>query len=176
MLDRHAIQELRRADVPVRQIARQFKISRWTVRRIAGEAAVASSDETSSRTHRGIGRPGVSEAVRARVAALVADDPTVPPGEIARRLREEGMPLGLSTVYRVLGGVRATLPAALLVRFEGLAGEFAQFDFGEVSVALVEGPRRVVHFAAYRLKYSRWIHVVLVPHERVEALIRSLQL
>src|SRR3970040_422779 len=86
----------------------------------------------------------------------------------------EGMRLGLSTVYRVLGGVRATLPAELLVRFEGLAGEFAQFDFGEVSVAGVEGPRRVVHFAAYRLKYSRWIHVVLVPNERVEALIRSL--
>jgi transposase len=32
----------------------------------------------------------------------------------------------------------------------------------------------VVHFAAYRLKYSRWIHVVVVPNERVEALIRSL--
>ncbi|HEX9754749.1 MAG TPA: hypothetical protein VGA42_03545, partial [Gemmatimonadales bacterium] len=174
MLDRHAIQELLRADVPVRQIARQFEISRWTVRRIARETAVASSEETSSRAHRGIGRPGVCEAVRARVAALVADDPTVPPGEIARRLREEGTPLGLSTLYRVLGGVRATLPVELLVRFEGLAGEFGQFDFGEVSVALVEGPRRVVHFAAYRLKYSRWIHVVLVPNERSEALIRSL--
>src|SRR3990172_3590727 len=174
MLDRHAIQELLRADVPVRQIARQFEISRWTVRRIARETAVASSDETRSRAHRGVGRPGVSEAVRARVAALVADDATLPPGEIARRLREEGTPLGLSTVYRGPGGVRAALPAELLVRFEGLAGEFAQFDFGEVSVAVVEGPRRVVHFAAYRLKYSRWIHVVLVPNERVEALIRSL--
>lgn len=32
----------------------------------------------------------------------------------------------------------------------------------------------MVHFAAYRLKYSRWIHVVLVPNERVEALVRSL--
>src|SRR3990172_1163854 len=174
MLDRHAIQELLRADVPVRQIARQFAISRWTVRRIARETAVASSEETRSRAHRGIGRPGVSEAVRARVAALVGEDATLPPGEIARRLREEGTPLGLSTLYRVLGGVRATVRGELLVRLEGLAGEFAQFDFGEVSVALVEGPRRVVHFAAYRLKYSRWIHVVLVPNERVEALIRSL--
>lgn len=174
MLDRHAIQELLRADVTVRQIAWQFEISRWTVRRVARETAVASSDETSSRAHRGIVRPGVSEAVRARVAALVADHPTVPPGEIARRLREEGTPLGLSTLYRVLGEVRANLPAELLVRLEGLAGEFAQFDFGEVSVALVEGPRRAVHFAAYRLKYSSWIHVVLVPNERVEALIRSL--
>ncbi len=174
MLDRHAIQELLRADVPVRQIARQFKTSRWTIRRVAREAAVASSDEATSRAHRGIGRPGVPEAIRARVAMLVGEDATLPPGEIARRLREEGTPLGLSTLYRVLGSVRATLPAELQVRFEGLAGEFAQFDFGEVSVALVEGPRRVVHFAAYRLKYSRWIHVVLVPNERVEALIRSL--
>jgi IS30 family transposase len=127
MLDRHAIQELRRAGVPVRQIARQFKISRWTVRRIAREEAVGGSDEAGSRAHRGIGRPRVAAAVRARVAALVADDPTVPPGEIARRLREEGTPLGLSTVYRVLGGVRAALPAELQVRFEGLAGEFGQF-------------------------------------------------
>jgi cyclopropane fatty-acyl-phospholipid synthase-like methyltransferase len=31
-----------------------------------------------------------------------------------------------------------------------------------------------VHFAAYRLKYSRWVHVVLVPNERVEALVRAL--
>jgi transposase len=70
--------------------------------------------------------------------------------------------------------VRATLPVELQVRFEGVAGEFAQFDFGEVSVRLADQTRRTVHFAAYRLKYSRWIHVVVVPNERVEALVRSL--
>jgi transposase len=105
---------------------------------------------------------------------LVLEDPERPPGEICRLLKEEGTPLGLSTVYRVLAGVRATIPAAIQVRFEGVAGEFAQFDFGEVSVRLVDGPRRTVHFAAYRLKYSRWMSVVLVPTERVEPLIRSL--
>jgi hypothetical protein len=60
------------------------------------------------------------------------------------------------------------------VRFEGVAGEFAQFDFGQASVRLTDGTRRPVHFAAYRLKYSRTIHVVVVPSERVEPLIRSL--
>lgn len=174
MLDRHAVHELRRAGVTARAIAKQFGVSVRTVRRIGREPPVTEEAESAARQARGIGRPGVTEAIRVRVAALVADDPTVPPGEIARRLREEGTPLGLSTVYRVLGGVRATLPAELLVRFEGLAGEFAQFDFGEVSVRLGEGTRRVVHFAAYRLKYSRWIQVVLVPNERVEALVRSL--
>lgn len=174
MLDRHAVQELRRAGVTARAIAKQFGVSVRTVRRIGREPPVTESAEEHARRSRGIGRPGVTEVIRARVAALLADDREVPPGEICRRLREDGTPLGLSTVYRVLTGVRATLPAAMLVRFEGVAGEFAQFDFGEVSVRLVDGTRRVVHFAAYRLKYSRWIHVVLVLNERVEALIRSL--
>ncbi|MCC6928413.1 MAG: hypothetical protein IT359_05400 [Gemmatimonadaceae bacterium] len=34
--------------------------------------------------------------------------------------------------------------------------------------------RRRIHFAAYRLKYSRWMHVVVVATERVEPLVRSL--
>ena len=174
MLDRHAVQELRRAGVTARAIAKQYGVSVRTVRRIGREPPVADGAEAVGGQARRIGRPRVPAALRERVAALVADDRDVPPGEIGRRLREEGTPLGLSSVYRVLRGVRATLPAELLVRFEGVAGEFAQFDFGEVSVRLVDGTRRTVHFAAYRLKYSRWIHVVLVPNERVEALIRSL--
>jgi transposase len=174
MLDRHAVQELRRAGVPAHAIAKQFGVSVRTVRRIGREPRVAEQAETHAHDTRTIGRPGVTAAIRDRVATLLADDRAMPPGEICRRLREEGTPLGLSTVYRVLTGVRATLPSEVLVRFEGVAGEFAQFDFGEVSVRLTDDTRRVVHFAAYRLKYSRWMHVVLVPDERVEALVRSL--
>ena len=174
MLDRHAIQELLRAQVPVRQIARQFKISRWTVWRVASELGVTTGDDVTSRAQRQIGRPKVVEAIRARVTAWVTADPELPPGEVWRLLRDEGTPLGLSTVYRLLATVRATLPVEPMVRFEGVAGEFAQFDFGEVTVRLTDGTRQVVHFAAYRLKYSRWIHVTIVPTERVEPLVRSL--
>ena len=174
MLDRHAVQELRRAGVTARAIALQFGVSVRTVRRIGREPAVTEGAEGRAGRPRGVGRPRVSDVVDARVAALMAEERDLPPGEIWRRLREEGTPLGLSTVYRVLAGIRATLPADVLVRFEGVAGEFAQFDFGEVSVRLVDGTRHGVHFAAYRLKYSRWMHVGLVPNERVEALIRSL--
>jgi len=174
MLDRHAVQELVRAKLSAQEIARQFGVSVRTVRRIVREDRVERGDDAAARRVRRIGRPAVSEAIRARVQALMLDDPDCPPGEIARLLKSEGTPLGLSTVYRVLREVRATIPTPVQVRFEGVAGEFAQFDFGEVSVRLPEDKRRVVHFAAYRLKYSRWMHVVLVPNERVEALIRSL--
>jgi transposase len=179
MLDRHAVQKLLDAGVRPRAVAQQFRVSRRTIERIAGEAEIRSSADGMLRREgeedrRRVGRPRVTEPIRARVQALVLDDPECPPGEIARLLRAEGTPLGLSTVYRVLRAVRATIPAALQVRFEGVAGEFAQFDFGEVSVRLPDDTRRTVHFAAYRLKYSRWMHVVIVPNERVEALIRSL--
>jgi len=174
MLDRHAVQALVRAKVTAREIAEQLKVSVRTIRRIVREGEVATGDDAAARSARQVGRPQVTEAVRARVHALVLEDPERPPGEICRLLKEDGTPLGLSTVYRVLTAVRATIPTALQVRFEGVAGEFAQFDFGHVSVRLTDGSRRTVHFAAYRLKYSRWIHVAIVPNERVEALIRSL--
>ncbi|HXD21864.1 MAG TPA: IS21 family transposase [Gemmatimonadaceae bacterium] len=174
MLDRHAVQALVRAEVTAREIAKQLGVSVRTVRRIVREGRVESGDDAAAREARRIGRPAVTEGMRARIAALVAEDQERPPGEICRLLKAEGTPLGLSTVYRVLRAVQATVPTALQVRFEGVAGEFAQFDFGEVSVRLPDDTRRTVHFAAYRLKYSRWIHVVLVPNERVESLIRSL--
>lgn len=41
---------------------------------------------------------------------------------------------------------------------------------------LLDGRRKRVHFAAYRLKYSRWVSVVLVPDERIESLVRALLL
>jgi transposase len=179
MLDRHAVQKLLDAGVKPRAVAEQFRVSRRTIERIAREAAIRTDADGLIRREGqdaalSVGRPRVTDVVRARVQALVLDDPERPPGEIARLLKAEGTPLGLSTVYRVLATVRATIPAALQVRFEGVAGEFAQFDFGEVSVRLADGTRRTVHFAAYRLKYSRWMHVVIVPTERVEPLIRSL--
>lgn len=178
MLDRHAVQKLLDAGVKPRAVAQQFRVSRRTIERIAREEKIRSDADGIIRRDgeeaSPVGRPRVTEAIRVRVQALVLEDSDRPPGEICRLLKEEGTSLGLSTVYRVLAGVRATIPEALLVRFEGVAGEFAQFDFGEAAIRLEDGSRRTVHFAAYGLKYSRWVHVVLVPNERAEALIRSL--
>jgi len=174
MLDRFAVQQLLRAGLTARAVARQAGISLRSVRRIAREAPITSLHAPSEAAGQRVGRPRVTDDVRAFVRELLAAEPELPIGEVWRRVREAGTPLGLSTMYRVVASVRATIPTEVLVRFEGVAGEFAQFDFGEVSVRLTDGSRRVVHFAAYRLKYSRWMHVVLVPNERVEALIRAL--
>jgi len=174
MLDRHAVHELLRAGVRPRQIAHHLGVSRRTIERIAREPAPVDADDAAERRRRRIGRPGVPPATRDTVRQWLAEEPSLPPGEVWRRLRETGTPVGLSTTYRVIADARQQIPAALMVRFEGVAGEFAQFDFGEVDVRLTSGVRRRIHFAAYRLKYSRWVHVVVVPTERVEPLVRSL--
>jgi transposase len=174
MIDRHAVQQMLTAGVRVGEVARHFKVSRRTIERIRKEPAVESGDDAAGRRIRRVGRPGVAGVVRERMGALIVEDPQAPPLEVLRQLREEGHGLGESTFYRLYREERAGLPQALMVRFEGVAGEFAQFDFGQVDVRLLDGRKRRVHFAAYRLKYSRWMSVVLVADERVESLVRAL--
>jgi hypothetical protein len=174
MLDRHAVQAMLQAGERPRRIATHFGISVRTVSRIARKPAVTAGEERAARGARQIGRPPVPTAVATLVQGWLEEEPDLPPGEVHRRPREADHRLGLSTVYRLLGVTRPTLPAEVLVRFEGVAGEFAQFDFAEVDVQPSDGTRRRVHFAAYRLTWSRFMHVTLVPNERAEALVRAL--
>lgn len=174
MIDRHAVQALLEAGQTTKAVADLLGISQRTAQRIAKEAPVEEVDDAVARACRGVGRPPVPQRVKRRMGELVAEDPEAPPLEVLRVMREEGARLGESTFYRLYGQVKETLPVGLMVRFEGLAGEFAQFDFGEADVRLLNGGRKRIHFAAYRLKYSRWIWVVVVPDERIESLVRAL--
>jgi len=112
MLNRHAVQKLLEAGVRTRAIAQQLHVSRRTVERIAREAPIERTWDgvlQGTVAHQ-VGRPRVTVAPEQRIQALVLEDGERPPGEICRLLRDEGTPLGLSTVYRVLAGVRATWP------------------------------------------------------------------
>ena len=71
-----------------------------------------------------------------RLREWLEAEPTLRPGEVQRGLHALGTPLALSPIYRLLGPVRATIPVAVIVRFEGVAGEFAQCDSGVADVRL----------------------------------------
>jgi transposase len=176
MIDRHAVHALLRAGQSTKEIAVQFSVAQRTIQRIATEPPVEEADDVEGRRRRRIGRPAVPGEVRVRLRDLLAADPQAPPLEFLRQLREEGNELGESTFYRVFRLEKEKLPSALMVRFEGVAGEFAQFDFGQTDVRLLDGSRQRIHFAAYRLKFSRWAWVVIVPDERIESLVRGLLL
>ena len=94
MLDRHAVRKLLDAGVKPGAIAEQFRVSRRTIERIAREAEIRSRvdgvlEREGEGARRSVGRPPVTTAIRARVQALVVDDPDCPPGEICRLLRAE---------------------------------------------------------------------------------------
>lgn len=176
MIDRHAVHALLKAGHSTKEVADQLCVSRRTVQRVAQEPPVQEGDDAAERRRRGIGRPAVAEPLRLRLRELLAEDAVAPPLEQLRLLREQGFTVGESTFYRIYRLEKAQLPAELMVRFEGVAGEFAQFDFGQADVRLLDGSSRRIHFAAYRLKYSRWVWVVPVPDERIESLVRALLL
>jgi transposase len=174
MIDRHAVQALVQSGLSTKDIAAQMGISVRSVQRIAKEPPVEEPDDQRARSARRVGRPPLPDRVGQRLRELVAEDPQAPPLEVLRQLREEGVTLGESTFYRVFRAEKEKLPSELMVRFEGVAGEFAQFDFGVADVRLLDGRTKRIHFAAYRLKHSRWVWVVIVPDERVESLVRAL--
>jgi transposase len=176
MIDRHAVHALLKAGQSTKEVALQMAVTQRTIQRIAKEPAIGEADDAEARRIRGLGRPPVPEAVRARLRDLIDADREAPPLEFLRQLREERAELGESTFYRLFRLEKETLPQGLMVRFEGVAGEFAQFDFGQADVRLLDGRKTRIHFAAYRLKYSRWVWVTIVPDERIESLIRALLL
>lgn len=136
MVDRHAVQALLHAGQTPRQIAHQRGIARRTLQRMALEPPVRTADGTAAGAACGLGHSGIGEATTTLLRSWVEAEPTLPPREKQRRLPALGTPLGLSMIYRVLGPGRAAIPADVMVRCEGVAGEFAQFDFGVADVLL----------------------------------------
>jgi len=93
--------------------------------------------------------------------------------EVLHRARAAGYRGGKSALYELLRRLRPG-PSVPVVRFEGVPGEFSQHDFGDVIVRYVTGATERLRFFASRLKWSRFAHVVVVPDQRVEALVRAL--
>jgi hypothetical protein len=69
--------------------------------------------------------------------------------------------------------VRPIVRAEPVVRFDGLPGEYAQFDFGEVRVTYEDGTADKLVFFAGRLKYSRLMHVEVTDDQRAETVVRG---
>jgi transposase len=173
MLKRHEIQVLRRAAHTWSEIAALSGVSEKTARRIAAEGPVTSVDNAAERGRRQVGRPSTAEAYRDTLVQALTEEPSLRSVELLHRARLAGYTGGKSALY-ALAQVLRVRTVTPLVRFEGLAGEFSQHDFGEVWVTYQDGTETKVHFFASRLKYSRWAEVSIVPDQRVETLVRAL--
>jgi transposase len=176
MLDRVRIRTLRDAGHTLEEIAATVGVAKRSVQNILKEPPIKSPESAPSPASRGVGRPSAVEAYLGHVERILKEEPSLPTVEILSRLRGLGYTGGKSAVYELVKAIRPPKRESPEVRFEGVPGEFSQHDFGSVKVTYADGSSEKIHFFASRLKYSRWAHVVTVPNERVEPLIRSLLL
>lgn len=147
-------------------------------RRLAQEEVPFNMTDCQLRALRRVGRPsGLPPELQQAIQALLAGDPAMHVSELLRRLRTfHAYQGGKSAIYDHVRTARPPCPAPLpVVRFEGVAGEFAQHDFGECRVPYQDGAAETVHFYAGRLKYSRALHVQLAAGETAEAYIRGME-
>lgn len=175
-LERHAVHVLMQAGVPVKKIMRLTGMSKRNVLRVAQEPAVTALPPRRSPEVRPVGRPSVARPFASLVANLLKEQTDLPSVEVLCRAEAAGYQGGKSALYQLIAELRPPPATAPVVRFEGFAGEFSQHDFGQVLVRYGTGRVEKIQFFASRLKYSRWSHVVLVPNQRIEALVRSLLL
>jgi transposase len=150
-----------------------------TVQRILAEPAptvdevIAGQQADRSR----LGRPRkADDAMVERIRLLLADEKSAGLSaiEVLRRARQWGYTGGRSQMTELVKTLRPTPRKEPVVRFEGLPGEYTQFDFGEVEIDFTATGKQRIQFFGGRLKFSRFMHVVVVPDQVAETLIRSL--
>lgn len=123
---------------------------------------------------KGPGAPSKTAAFAAWASKELAERPLVPTVELLRLARERGYQAGDSAFFELIKRLRPPpTPIEPEVRFEGLPGEFAQFDFGEVKLEYADGRRDKITFFVGRLKFSRLLHVEVTPDQRAESLARA---
>lgn len=175
-MDRHTIHILFSGGMSKAAIARKTGISVRTVKRVLNQQEPQLREIAAERmAGRHGGRRPLTDAIRERLMAYFGDDKhvTVPTTEVLRIASTEWSYSGSrATFFRMVKSLRPAAIPEPLVRFEGLPGEFAQFDFGQANVSFADGHRKVIHIFVGRLKFSRYIHVFVVPDEQAETLIR----
>lgn len=150
-----------------------------SVQRILAEspptrADVVAGDLPGSRRR---GRPPKADAALIqKIRELFADERNahVSAMEVLRRAKGWGFTGGRSQMAELVKRLRPEARKEPVVRFEGLPGEYGQFDFGEVTVELLDGRTLRIQFFGARLKYSRVLHVELVADQGAETVVRSL--
>lgn len=158
-------------------IADRLHVSERSVRRILEEPCPTPADvrEDVRADAAKVGRPSKADDVLiVRVRQLLTEEPGIRANEVYRRAVSWGYKGKRSAMSELVRRLRPAPTPDLVVRFEGLPGEYGQFDFGEVLVTYADGRREKLHFFAGRLKFSRLLHVELTPDQKAETVVRAL--
>jgi len=177
VMTRFKIHCMAEGGVPQALIASRCAVGLRSVERILKEptptlAELASGSIAHAPRH---GRPPkADDETVARVQKMLVDEPRIMATEVLRRSRAWGYTGSRSAMSALVKRLRPAPTAEPVVRFDGLPGEYAQFDFGEASITYADGtPDKIVFFAG-RLKYSRFMHVQVCVDQRAETVVRGI--
>lgn len=158
----------------IRQLAKDLKLSRQTIRKALQQNEIPTYQRTKP-----VFLP-VIDPVKAIIIQWLTDDESAPikqrhsAAQIHRRLvKEYDFKGGESTVRRFVRQYKQqkeTPNSSIPLEFD--PGEYAQFDWGEVTVILSGIETKVMLFCM-RLLYSRKIFVKVFLHQRQEALFQG---
>lgn len=172
-MKRLQIQHLRSAGLSVERAASASGVSARTVERVSSEEAIEDPGEHDAKARARMGRPSKLSRYEGQVKAWLTREPELSGIAVLERLREEGYQGGKSAVYELVRKLRPAKAPDAVARFEAVAGEFCQHDFGQHLVRYEDGTSERVRFFASRLKYSRMTRVLLVEDERTETVCRG---
>lgn len=171
---RARIQTLKDGGMGTGRVSDLTGASERTVRRVAAEARIEDTAAADAAATARMGRPSKMQPFLADVARWLEEEPGVAGVTLLTRIRDRGYTGGKSAFYEALRSVRRRAPEPVVASFEGVAGEFAQHDFGQVWVRYQDGSRERLHFFASALKFSRLRHVRLVVDETTESVCHGL--
>ena len=163
MIDYHTFCQIRllhdERGLSIRQICRELKLGRRTVRRWIKCPRFEPRQQPAR-------RPSKLDAFRDRIVQLLQQHPyTVP--QLLQRLRTEGY-TGSYTILRVFARqVSPNRPPAFLT-LHFAPGETAQVDWGSAGMMTVGSTRRRVSFFAMVLCFSRQLYVEFTLGEAME--------
>jgi transposase len=169
--DYGAIRRARRDGKSIRRIAREFNLSRNTVRK-----ALKHSEPTRTARNRPAPKLGPFYEI---IDQIVVEDQTAPPkqrhtaAQAFRRLRDEHHYRGgYAQVQRYLHKHRRR-EQETFIPLEHLPGQRLEADFGHIQVDFPQG-RRTVPFLVTTWAYSNYPFVLALPFERTEAVLEGM--
>ncbi len=169
--DYGAIRRAHRDGKSIRQIAREFNLSRITVRK-----ALKYPEPSATTRIRSAPKLGPFQGI---IDQILVDDETAPPkqrhtsAQVFRRLRDEhGYCGGYAQVQRYLLKHRRR-EKETFIPLGHLPGQRLEADFGHISVDFPEG-RRQIPFLVATWAYSNYPFVLALPFERTEAILEGM--
>ena len=169
--DYGAIRRARRGGKSIRQLAREFNLSRITIRKV-----LKHPEPVPTTRNRSAPKLGPFEGV---LDQIVAEDQTAPPkqrhtaAQAFRRLRDEhGYQGGYAQVQRYLLGHRRR-ERETFIPLGHLPGTRLEADFGHIHVDFPDGRERIP-FLVTTWAYSNYPFVLALPFERTEAILEGM--